>query len=235
MNLSVGNTQLVGYTLFNLSGLVGIILTLLGLMGVLTVDDIPQWIGVFNESFFAVCYLVSYLMLSKIAANLPTRNVMKYVGVFLFVVAIFSVVFRCYHNNHELSPMELSVFNALFFALKVSPLLYLFGVIVRNNSTCRKAILSINVIYAVSFVCVYLFSAIVLPIFQFKAGPALLDILQGLVWIVYSYVLFTSEVFGGQMNTEPAPKGAYRFWNKYFTWYIITMLGSAILMVAFIP
>ena len=65
MNLSVRNTQLTGFTLFSLSTLAGIIFTLSGLMGILTVNDIPQWVGYFNETLFAVCSLVAYLMPEK--------------------------------------------------------------------------------------------------------------------------------------------------------------------------
>lgn len=233
MNLSVRNSQLVGYTLFNLTSLVGLIFSFLGLLGVLTVNDIPHWVGVFNESFFAVCSLVAYLILSKIAVNIPTRNIMKYVGIFLFVVAILSVAFRCYRINHELSSLEYSVFNALFFVLKTPVFLYLFGVIVRNNSTCRKAISAINVIYWVTFIGVFVLSQIMIPLFNFKAGLDLLEIIQCLTWMACSYVLFTSDVFSGHVNTDPSPKGSYRFWNKYFTWYLITMFGTVILMAIF--
>jgi hypothetical protein len=230
MNLSVRNSQLVGYALLNLSSLMGVFFTLLGLVGVLTADDIPHWVGVFNESLFAVCNLVAYLVLGKIAVNLPTRNVMKHVGIFLFFVAILSVAFRCYRINHELSPMEFSVFNALFFVLETPVFLYLFGVIVRNNPTCQNAKLAINVIYWVSFISASILLQIIVPLFNFRVGLDLLDIIKCLTWMACSYVLFTSEVFSGQINTDPAPKGAYRFWNKYLTWYLVTILGSTILM-----
>ena len=39
MNLSVRNSQLASFVLFNLSGLTAIILTLLGLAGVLTANE----------------------------------------------------------------------------------------------------------------------------------------------------------------------------------------------------
>lgn len=234
MNLSVRNTQLTGFTLFNLSTLAGIIFTLSGLMGILTVNDIPQWVGIFNETLFAVCSLVAYLMLSRIAANVATRNVMKHVGIFLFIVALFSVAFRYYRTHHELGSIEYSVFNALFFLLKAAPVLYLFGAIVRNNPACRKAKLSIHAIYAVAFICQFITVSIMLPVFHFPAGLGLFDILSSLVWIAGSYALFTSDVFGGQADSSPAPKGAYRFWNKYMTWYVVTMLGSTILMAILI-
>lgn len=230
MNLSVRNTQLTGFTLFSLSTLAGIIFTLSGLMGILTVNDIPQWVGYFNETLFAVCSLVAYLMLSRIAANVATRNVMKHVGIFLFIVALFSVAFRYYRTHYELGSIEYSVFNALFFLLKAAPVLYLFGAIVRNNPDCRKAKLSIHAIYAVAFICQYLVASLVIPAFQCWAGLEVMDMVSEAAWIAGSYALFTSDVFGGQADNSPAPKGAYRFWNKYMTWYVVTMLGSTILM-----
>jgi hypothetical protein len=231
MNLSVRHSQLASFALFNLSGLTAIILILLGLAGVLTANDIPQWVGYFNETFFAMCSLVAYLMLSRIAANLPTSKGMKYVGVFLFIVALLSVAFRYYRTHYELSTLEFSGFNALFFLLKTAPILYLFGAIVRNNPDCRKAKLSIHAMYAVAFIGQYIVASLVIPALQWWAGLEIIDMVSGIAWIAGSYVLFTSDAFSGQADSSPTQKGAYRFWNKYMTWYIITMLGSTFLLI----
>lgn len=234
MNLSVRNTQLVGYALFNLSSFVAIILVLLELSGLLTNKDILQWVNVFNGIFFALCSFVAYLMLSQVAANLPTRNVMKQVGIFVFVVSLFSVAFDFYQMNNEINTMLFTISNAIFFILKTAPLLYLFGVIVRNNPACRKAKVAINVLYFIAFIVMFLASQVV-PLFMSHVGLEMLNILQCLAYLVCTYVLFTSDVFGGQTDYEPASKGAYRFWNKYFTMYIVTIFGSALLLALIIP
>ena len=173
-------------------------------------------------------------MLSRVAANLPTHNVMKHVGIFVFVVSLLSVAFDFYRMNSEVSTMEFTSYNAVFFILKTAPLLYLFGVIVRNNPACRKAKVAINMLYIIAFIVFFLASQVV-PQSMYYAGREMLNIFQCLAYLVCTYALFTSDVFGGQTDYEPASKGAYRFWNKYFTWYIVAIFGSVLLLAISLP
>lgn len=224
MNFSIRNTQLISFLLFNISTLVGITLTILALFGVSNLTNISSWIN----PFFAVCSLMAYLLLSRIANNLPTRNVTKYVGVILCVIAILSFIFSLYRNSYEVTPTQLIFFKALFGLLKTVLSLYLLGVIVRNNSNCSRAKRIINV-YFIVVVIGGIFAPSLLPSEGLKVASILIDLTS----IVCTYILFSSDVFSGATNHEPAPKGAYRFWNKYFAWYIIVTLALSVFGVLF--
>ena len=234
MNLTIRNTQLMAYALFNFSNIIGIVLTMFGLFKVLTPQDIPLWVSICNGVFWGVCNLLAYLLLSRISTNLPTRNVVKWIGVILFVVALLSIVFDVYRTSYELSSLELSSVNAIFFILKTVSLLYLFGAIVRNNSTCKRAKVAVNVLFVIAFVGVY-FASQIIPLVISHEGLEILNIIQSLTYLVCTYFLFTSDVFDGQTNNEPIPVGAYRFWNRYFTWYIVTIMCSAFFLILFMP
>ena len=77
----------------------------------------------------------------------------------------------------------------------------------------------------------YVGSALTVPLLKTSVSLDVLELIKCVVWMAGTYILFTSNVFNGQSNVEPAPKGAYRFWNKYFTWFIITMFATVIAMV----
>lgn len=227
----VRNTQLAAYILNNVSCLVLIVLVILGLLGVMKASDIPQWVTLFNGTVFSFTGLVSYLLLSRIAANVATRNVVKYAGIFWFVGNMMAVAFDYYRFNYEVSTIAFSCCNAILFIVKTASMLYLFGCIVRNNPDCRSARTAINLLYIVTFLLMYVGSAIAVPLLKTSVSLDLLELIKCVVWIIGSYILFTSSVFNGQTSVEPAPKGAYRFWNKYFTWYIVTMFATVIAIV----
>ena len=232
MNLSVKHTQLLAYILFILSSLTAVFLIGAGKFGILIAQDIPKEVGHFNRFFFAVCSLASYLVLSQITANLATRKVIKNVGIFLFIIEILSAIFNMYNMNNELSSVAFSCYNAFFFVMKSAPILYLWGVIVRNNPDCKRAKVAINVMFAICFLFIYIAPQAMILIAPNNINDLeFLDVIQCLTYISCSYVLYTSEVFNGEISKEAAPKGAYRFWNKYFTWFIIVLFAMPILLI----
>lgn len=223
VNHGVRKTQLTAYMLNNFSCLVLIVLVILGLLGVMKASDIPQWVTLFNGIVFSFTGLVSYLLLSRISANVSTRNVVKYAGIFWFVGNMLAVTFDYYRFNYEVSTIAFSCCNAILFIVKTASMLYLFGCIVRNNPDCRSARTSINLLYIVTFLLMYVGSALAVPLLKTSVSLDVLELIKCVVWMAGTYILFTSSVFNGQSNVEPAPQGAYRFWNKYFTWFIVTM------------
>ena len=224
-------TQLTAYMLNNFSCLVLIVLVILGLLGVMKASDIPQWVTLFNGIVFSFTGLVSYLLLSRISANVSTRNVVKYAGIFFFVGNMLTVAFDYYKFNYEVSDFAFSCCNAFLFIVKLVPMLYLFGSIVRNNPNCQNARRAINLLYIVTYVFMFVGSNFAVPLLKTYVAFDVLELIKYVVWMAGTYILFTSSVFNGQSNVEPAPQGAYRFWNKYFTWFIVTMFATVIAMV----
>ena len=45
------------------------------------------------------------------------------------------------------------------------------------------------------------------------------------------YVLMTSEAFAGRTDNSPAPKGAYKVWNRYFKYFLWSLLGMAAVVI----
>lgn len=229
---NVRGTQIKAFVLHNLSGLAYIVFTLVGMWGILKAEDIPQWVTLFNGTLFSVCGLVAFLMLSRISANVATRNAVKYAGICWFVASVLSDVFHFYNFGIDVASPLYSYINSLLYIFKTGSYLYLFGCIVRNNPDCRKAKWAINVFFILGFVGTYVISVLSIPVFKSYVLANVVDFVNQFVCFACTYVLFTSDVFNGQTSDEPAPKGAYRFWNKYFTWYVVTLFGTVFLLIA---
>ena len=230
-SLDVKKIQLSAIILLCLFPFIQIIETLCNISGIIDKDIIvPQTITHIGSLVNAICGLTAYLLLTRITSNLPTRLTIKNVGIFLFIVHLLSLAYNIYLQNsdiHSITPILRSSISSIFFILKITPILYLCGVISRNNSGCRQAKNAITI---------YVVMAQIVPTIMRQVCLADINIIQlsaflsSLFTILSIYMLFTSDVFNGQISHEAAPKGAYRFWNKYMGWYFIAFIIGTILL-----
>lgn len=232
-NQTVRNLQLWIICLILYPSVFNIILDALSIFGINILKDIPITASIIYRLFDVTTCFIAYRLAYNITSNLATRKVIKYVGIILPLIGLYSVSIIFYGMYHEIAPTTHSLLNSFSFFIKTGTFLYMFGIIVRNNPDCKKAkqAITINVLCQI----LSLVSVQALPLYteptQMTLIGAIIQIIANLVDISTLYLLFTSEIFNGKLNHEPAPKGAYRFWNKYFTWYIITTFGFTFLLV----
>jgi len=231
-SLDIRKIQLSAIILFCLFPIVQFIGNLCNILGLIDTPNmiVPQTVIHIASLADAICILAAYLFLTRITSNFPTRLTIKNVGIFLFIVHLLSFAYNIYLQNsdiHSITPILQSSISAIFSILKTAPILYLFGIIARNNPDCRQAknAITVNVIMA---------QIVPAIMYQVSLGDSniilLSSLLSSLFTILSAYMLFTSDVFNGQISHEAAPKGAYRFWNKYMGWYFIAFIIGTILL-----
>jgi len=183
----------------------------------------------------AVCSLVAYLLLGRIASSPVTGNVVRWVGIFLFLLELCDIGFHAYKEAYGMGTMAYSLSSGLFMLLEVFSTFYMFGVIVRNNPSCRRAVCAITVnVLGAHILFIILSQTLPLLVNQVHwAYIQFVDVVKVLIVLGTYYALFTSEVFGGKKSAFQAPEGAYRFWNKYLTWFVITVIGMPVLLALF--
>ena len=231
-SLDVKKIQLSAIILLCLFPFIQAIATLCNTLGIIDGQNpiAPQTIIHIGSLINAICGLTAYLLLTRITSNLPTRLTIKNVGIFLFIVYLLSIAYNIYLQNsdiHTITPILRSSISSTFFILKITPILYLCGVISRNNPECRQAKNAITI---------YVVMAQIVPTIMRQVCLTDINIIQlsafltSLFTILSIYMLFTSDVFNGKISHEAAPKGAYRFWNKYMGWYFIALIIGTILL-----
>lgn len=231
-SLDVKKIQLSAIILLCLFPFIHIIETLCYISGIIDSPNniIPQTIIHIVSLVDAVCVLTAYLLLTQITSNFPTRLTIKNVGIFLFIIHLLSIGYNIYLQNcdiHSISIILRGSIPSLFFILKTFPLLYLFGVISRNNPECRQAKNAILINVVMAQIAPSIMKQVCFGDINIIRLSALLS---SLFTILSIYMLFTSDVFNGKISLEASPKGAYRFWNKYMTWYFIAFITGTILL-----
>lgn len=170
----------------------------------------------------------SYFVLSGISSNRATRQVTRFYAITVLLLSLFGVTFSFVRNGVNLSNVLVAVVTSLLGVARFICFLYWIGTIERNNPECRQTCTMLRV---------WLFTDILfgcicqsIPSSSMQA-MSVTNILGGILYIFIYYRLFTSEAFSGTISTEPAPQGAYRFWNPYFKYCLIAILVLLILAV----
>ena len=171
---------------------------------------------------FAFIVLVGYILLSNVAANRATSLVTKIYAIVSFVLSFIGIAFFIIKQDMKISNVLASLETLLTGLVRVGYFLYWLGVVERNNMECKQTQLMLRVWFFITlfFVLVPQLFPLLLPGMMLPA-ILLTNILSGISYIAVYYLLFTSEAFSGVTDTAPAPKGAYKFWNRYFTIYLV--------------
>ena len=170
----------------------------------------------------------SYFVLSGISSNRATRQVTRFYAITVLLLSLFGVAFSFVRNGVNLSNVLVAVVTSLIGVARFICFLYWIGTIERNNPECRqtRTMLRVWLFTDILFACV----CQSIPSSSMQA-MSVTNILGGILYIFIYYRLFTSEAFSGTISTEPAPQGAYRFWNPYFKYCLIAILVFLILSV----
>lgn len=170
----------------------------------------------------------SYFVLSGISSNRATRQVTRFYAITVLLLSLFGVAFSFVRNGVNLSNVLVAVVTSLIGVARFICFLYWIGTIERNNPECRqtRTMLRVWLFTDILFGCI----CQSIPSSSMQA-MSVTNILGGILYIFIYYRLFTSEAFSGTISTEPAPQGAYRFWNPYFKYCLIAILVLLILAV----
>lgn len=174
----------------------------------------------------------SYFVLSGISSNRATRQVTRFYAIMVLLLSLFGVAFSFVRNGVNLSNVLVAVVTSLIGIAKFICFLYWIGTIERNNPECRqtRTMLRVWLFTDILFACVCQ-TIPVLFASSLMQAMSVTNILGGILYIFIYYRLFISEAFSGTISTEPAPQGAYRFWNPYFKYCLIAILVLLILAV----
>lgn len=170
----------------------------------------------------------SYFVLSGISSNRATRQVTRFYAIAVLLLSLFGVAFSFVRNGVNLSNVLVAVVTSSLGVARFICFLYWIGTIERNNPECRqtRTMLRVWLFATILFGCI----CQSIPSSSMHA-MSVTNILGGILYIFIYYRLFTSEAFSGTISTEPAPQGAYRFWNPYFKYCLIAILVLLILSV----
>ncbi len=196
----------------------------IGLFAFLTLPYLGYYLEkiIGNEFFIRyLLYSIIYAILAICASNKPTR----------VSTAIFSVAELIIWNTLLLIDVENEVYKMLQIIMITYILIfsryYMYGVIKRNNNLNKYAALSLNTMVALD-----LFLLLINPII-----PLIHNVYQYII-IITNHIYFIaffffarSEAFSGEYCKTQPIKGAYKFWNKYFTYFFITIGISMIIII----
>ena len=176
-----------------------------------------------------VTLTASYILLSKLATKQATSIVLRRIAIAVMLLVMTNLAFTYYKDINHVSNLAAQGTSSLFFWVKTGFYLYLYGVIYRNNSEDKKGRKALMGMFFTTYILQMLwYQSFVLhgSIFLNTAGGVVCD------WVAlfFAYRFFTSSIFSGNRNSEPTPKGTYKFWNKFFTLWIILILGGSLVI-----
>ena len=188
--------------------------------------DLPYF---FYQLAAIVTLTASYILLSKIATKQATTIVLRRIAIAIMLLVMANLAFTYYKNFHETTNLAAQGFSSLFFLAKTVIYLYLYGVIYRNNSEDKKGRQALMGMFLTSYVIESLWYHLFI-----LHGNILLNTAGGvvceLVALFFVYRFFTSDIFSGKKSSEPTPKGTYKFWNKFFTLWLVLGIGGMIVI-----
>lgn len=171
---------------------------------------------------------IALVLLSAIASNKVTRNVIRATSAIYIVLLIIRGLGRL---TTTLFSAQL-ILSAVYF-IRTLATLYAFGVITRNNQLNNKIQKAFNIYFVLNyFISLIIHTWIILNTGIYWSICTIIDICN----IILIYIIINSNIFDGDMTYETSSKNPYKFWNKYIKWWLISIivfvLLSAIFMIA---
>lgn len=166
---------------------------------------------------------IALILLSAIASNKATRNITRATSV-IYIVLLIIGEFGRLTTSHISAQLILS---AVYFIRTIATL-YAFGVITRNNQLNGK----IQKAFNIYFVLNYLISFIIHYVTWFFLNTAIYWSICAIIAIcnvALIYQIINSNIFDGNMACDTSSKNPYKFWNKYFKWWLISIIVFVLL------
>lgn len=170
------------------------------------------------------------LLLSKMATKPATTIVLRRMVLPVMAIGLLSIAFDFYKFNIGISSNILvSGVLSLIFLTKTTVWLYIFGVIDRENKEHKEGCRALYGYFLVSYIITWLVGNSFIFIQSIEV-IYVLNIILYLTSLFFVYKFLTSAIFCGEKSCEPIEKGAFKFWNKFFTQFIIIFFGGSLLL-----
>ena len=168
------------------------------------------------EILWGLSTSLTLFFLSKAGRNTATRKVFAVASVICLITALPSVLCN-----------EKPLLYAFSYLIETLTILYMLGVVTRNNTLERKTKCAIN-IYFVVILFVSEVVNVLCAIFEILPYYKLAEELTALVLL---HTIISSNIFNGEKELTPAAKGAYKFWNKYMKIWVIAHLAAIVMLI----
>lgn len=185
--------------------------------------------GEFGAVLFNLILLITtlnaYIILCIIAANRATRNIVMITAFIMFVVGLLRNIVPLVFSEIPVSNIFATLTRSSLYLLSSLVVLYMFGGIERNNPNCKQAQKAmLTMFWICTILPMFMNHLMVYLITESYALYNLYHIFLQLVSLGGFYFLATSSVFAGRTDNNPAPQGAYKIWNRYFKYYLLSYL-----------
>lgn len=175
------------------------------------------------QTTVALTITASLILLSKLAAKPATTIVLRRVALPIMAIGLLSVYFD------EVLNIPVVGVLSLFYIVKVVILLYIFGVIDRENKEHKEGCLALYGYFLVRYIITWLVGNSFIFIQSIEV-IYVLNIILSLTSLFFVYKFLTSAIFCGEKSCEPIEKGAFKFWNKFFKLWLIFFFGGSLLL-----
>ena len=190
-------------------------------------EDLPTYkyiMGIFSAS----TTLIAYVLLSIIATNRTISTLMRNVGLSLAIIGVVKALFYFFYTG-TWSNIGIQFTNVMFFLVPTFVIFYMLGTLERNNPICPQTKKAVLVVFWLgNIIPLFLTPAVMYLFVDYQTMYYLYFIIIDGVLLGGYYLLFTSEAFSGRTDNSPAPKGAYRIWNKYIKYSLFALLASVL-------
>ena len=187
--------------------------TAIGIFFLTTFPYINKLITINGFSLNYPLSAILYGILATIASNKPTR-----IAVAMLAVANLLSTSIIAFIPKEQPYILYSNALAIIFILRTTATLYMYGTVVRNNNEDKALSLSVNTIFSITL-CSTGISMIFIPPYH-EVILCIFNILDILECIAFFFFARSSALCGTYSNDQPSER-SYKFWNKYFKYYLI--------------
>ena len=232
-HLTVRRQALWAFSFFVLPCIIGIITNFVGMITGVTSGSFNIPLRIIENLLTAISWVVSCTILSKIATNRTTGVFIKNAGWILGCLSLTSIGWLFINSNVE-GALTLITLLGIVVYIKWFVTFYLYGVIERNNPNCTQTIKSLLFLFWIGYVFPLFTSYLVTSLHEYPIVTLTYDTILSLVTLGGYYMLMTSEAFAGRTDNSPAPEGAYKVWNRYFKYFLWSLLGMAAVSILYL-
>lgn len=237
--LVVRKVQLIAFGFFAIPSVITILLEVLNMSG----HPLTEWVSGEDMTTFqlnrgligTIATCVAYYAISVIATNKATSLLMAVMSTAMMAIGITRFTVFLFYTGEGWSNVAAQLLYTSFYLVTMLLTFYMLGVLERNNPTALRTKRAALIIFWMGYI-VPLFCANVIQILAVWL-PIIMSIytivMDGVVLVGY-YMLMTSEAFAGRTDNSPTPKGAYKVWNRYFKYFLWSLLGMAAVSILYL-
>ncbi len=176
--------------------------------------------------------LMAYTILSILATNRTTGVLMRNVGIALAAIGIVKTLFYFFYTGEGWTNIGISLINTAFYLVPTLIIFYMLGTLERNNPNCLQTKKAALIIFWIGFIIpLFLTQAVMALCIEYPTIYYLYLIMMDCLVLYGYYLLCHSEAFSGRTDNSPAPKGAYKVWNKYYNYFLLSILIMVVVVI----